>query len=266
MRHAAAIAVLDTHLLDRDAFAQAFTGGFGSVVDGPYGLSQWMVNEYAEEIDALNSYEYSLETAIALLVEDGWIYNEDGSDYSGEGIRYKKLEDGTLMPLVIEYLSIENNAVSDLLITSLVENPDVAAAGIKINLSAAAWSEVLSYYYDNTTENPYQMMNLSTGFGAQYNIAYMYEPGSVSNANAVLGEDGQELYDLCMAMNFVEEGDHEAYGEAWLKFIQKWNSLLPDIPLYSNEYHVFFSDRVHDFEMDGLNTNIATAILYMNIE
>lgn len=260
VRHAVA------YLLDRVTFAQTFTGGHGLVVNGPYGSQQWMAEEYAEEIDGLNAYTYSLDSAIAELEAGGWVYNEDGSDYSGSGIRYKKLDDGTYMPLIIEWFSSENNSVSDLLVTSLQQNPDVEAAGMKINQTVGSFTDLLTNYYDNSEENSYQMFNLATGFGNPYDMAYMYEPGSGSNINAVKGEDGQKLYDLAVAMNQTEEGDDEAYAENWFNFISFWNEVLPEIPLYSNDYHDFFTSKLHDFEEDGYNWDITQAILYANME
>lgn len=260
VRHAVA------YLLDRVTFAQTFTGGHGLVVNGPYGSQQWMAEEYAEEIDGLNAYTYSLDSAIAELEAGGWVYNEDGSDYSGSGIRYKKLDDGTYMPLIIEWFSSENNSVSDLLVTSLQQNPDVEAAGMKINQTVGSFTDLLTNYYDNSEENSYQMFNLATGFGNPYDMAYMYEPGSGSNINAVKGEDGQKLYDLAVAVNQTEEGDDEAYAENWFNFISFWNEVLPEIPLYSNDYHDFFTSKLHDFEEDGYNWDITRAILYANME
>ena len=64
-----------------------------------------MVNQNAEEVEALNAYTYSVDSAIEELEKGGWVYNKDGSDYSGEGIRYKKLEDGSYMPLEVEWFS-----------------------------------------------------------------------------------------------------------------------------------------------------------------
>lgn len=254
------------YLLDRVSFAQTFTGGHGTVVSGPYGTQQWMVDEYAEEVDGLNAYPYSLDSAIAVLEEGGWVYNEDGSDYAGEGIRYKKLDDGTYMPLTIEWFSSENNPVSDLLVTSLQQNPDVAAAGMQINQTVGTFSDLLTYYYDNSVENPYQMFNLASGFGNPYDVAYSYEPGSPNNTNAILGEEGQKLYDLALAMNQTAEGDDAKYAENWFNFISYWNELMPEIPLYSNEYHDFFSSKVHDWEEDGYNWNETIAVLYANVE
>lgn len=254
------------YLLDRNAFAQNFTAGHGVVVHGPYGLQQWMVNEHAEDIEALNAYNYSPENAVAVLEEDGWVLNEDGSDYSGEGIRYKKLDDGTLMPLIIEWFSTDNNSVSDMIVTTLQQNPDVAAAGMQINQTVGSFNDLIQYYYDNTTENPYQMFNLATGFGNPYDVAYSFEPGSASNITALVGDEGQEIYDLAVAMNRVEEGDDTAYGEAWMAFIQKWNELVPEVPLYSNEFHDFFSSKIHDWDEDGYNNDYSSAVLYANVE
>ena len=213
-----------------------------------------------------NSYTYSLDSAVKELEDGGWVYNEDGSDYSGSGIRYKKLDDGTYMPLVIEWFSSENNSVSDLLVTSLQQNPDVEAAGMKINQTVGTFTDLLTYYYDNSTENPYQMFNLATGFGNPYDVAFQYEPGSSNNTNALEGEEGQKLYDLALAMNHTEEGDDEAYAKAWFDFIADWNDELPEIPLYSNDYHDFFTSKLHDFEEDGYNWDATNAILYANME
>lgn len=254
------------YLLDRVTFAQTFTGGHGTVVNGPYGTQQWMVDEFAEEVDGLNAYAYSLDSAIAVLEEGGWVYNEDGSDYSGEGIRYKKLDDGSYMPLVIEWFSSENNSVSDLLVTTLQQNPDVAAAGMQINQTVGTFTDLLTYYYDNSEENPYQMFNLANGFGNPYDVAYSYEPNSANNTNALNGEDGQKLYELALAMNQTEEGDDMAYAENWFNFVSYWNELMPEIPLYSNQYHDFFSSRVHDWNEDGYNRDETVAVLYANVE
>lgn len=256
------------YLLDRTAFAQTFTGGHGTVVNGPYGTQQWMVNEYAEEIEDLNSYTESLESAVEVLKAGGWVYNEDGSDYvdgSGE-IRYKKLDDGTYMPLIIEWFSSENNSVSDLLVTSLQKNPDLAEAGMQINQTVGTFTELLTYYYDTSDDlesDPYCMFNLATGFSNPYDEKVEYEPGGESNTTCL---DDEELYSYILEMNHCAEGDDEAYGEAWLKFIQRWNELLPQVPLYSNEYHDFFTSRLHDFVEDGYNNDVTSAILYANIE
>ncbi|MBR4027474.1 MAG: ABC transporter substrate-binding protein, partial [Lachnospiraceae bacterium] len=173
------------YLLNRTEFAKTFTGGYGSVVNGPYGLSQWMVKEYKEEVEGLNSYAYSLDSAVKLLEEGGWVYDADGNAYAGTGLRHKKLDDGTLMPLSIKWFSSENNSVSDLLVTSLQNNPDLATAGMEIKQTVGTFSELYEYYLDNGEDNPYQMFNLATGFGNPYDVADNFKPGGTSNVTAI---------------------------------------------------------------------------------
>ena len=107
------------------------------------------------------------------------------------------------------------------------------------------------------------MLNMGEGFGVPYDPAYMYEPGSASNTNCL---DDEELYGYLTAMNNTEEGDNEAYLENWFGFIERWNELLPDLPLYSNDYHDFFSTNVVGFEQNGYDWDVHQAILYTTIE
>lgn len=252
VRHAIA------YLLDRNEFAKTFTGGFGTVVNGAYGTSQWMVEEAEDEIAALNSYSYSLDSAVAELVAGGWVYDENGNDYV-EGIRYKKLEDGTLMPLEIEWCSSENNSVSDLLVTMLANNPDVAAAGMKINQTVMSFNELITYY---TGTPGYHMFNMGVGFTPAYNMTQTYKVGGSANYNQIADE---ELAKLAADMVLVEAGNDEAFLAKWVEFQQKWNELLPDLPLYSNMYHDFFNVKLQGYEGVNALWDITAQILYCTV-
>ncbi len=238
VRHAIA------YLLDRNEFAKTFTGGFGTVVNGAYGTSQWMVEEAEDEVAALNAYSYSLDSAIKELVAGGWVYDENGNEYK-EGIRYKKLEDGTLMPLIIEWCSSENNSVSDLLVTMLANNPDVTNAGVKINQTVMSFNELITYYQGKPG---YHMFNMGVGFTPAYNQTQTYKIGGTANYNQI---SDQELADLAAEMVLVTPGDDESFLAKWVLFQQKWNELLPDLPLYSNLYHDFYNVKLQNYE--GIN-------------
>ncbi len=96
------------YTINRPEFAQTFTGGYGSVVHGPYytGFSAYQAVE--DEI-SLNQYAYSADTANAVLDEGGWIYNDKGQEYVAgtDAIRYKKLEGYELSPQNIMYSSVD---------------------------------------------------------------------------------------------------------------------------------------------------------------
>ncbi|MBQ6735820.1 MAG: ABC transporter substrate-binding protein [Lachnospiraceae bacterium] len=286
VRHAIA------YLLDRNDFANTFTGGYGSVVHGPYGIAMWMYKDSKEELaDRLDTYAYDVNKAIEVLEEDGWVLNEKGEDYT-EGIRYKKvtkeeagdyqhnvtLADGTiLMPLIIEWASSEGNSVSDLLAVMLANGDQVKEAGIQINQAVMTFEELLNYMYRDATAGDqygvptYGMYNLASNFSAAYSQAYQfvteksnpeyYAQGYNSNFT-----DSEELDQLSMDMVYgVEPGDSETYLKIWVDFIDEWNDYLPEIPLYSNIYYDIMSSKIHDLECNPL-FDFQQAVVYAYIE
>ncbi|HHT97793.1 MAG TPA: ABC transporter substrate-binding protein [Clostridiales bacterium] len=261
------------HLLDRNEFARAFTGGHGSVVNGPYGVSMWMYKDSRDELDAkLDVYSYSLEEATKLLVDGGWIYDENGGDYTS-GIRHKKVDDGTFMPLIIEWASSEANPVSELLVVKLQENPDVTKVGMKINQTIMSFTEMLNYLYRDGSEDPkygvplYGMFNLATGFTPRYDLANTYttDPKMVEqgyNTNFILDE---QLEKLAKDMVKADASEKDLYKKGFVDFVIRWNEILPDLPLYSNIYHDFFADKLKEYNGNAL-WDMTQAILYAYIE
>ena len=257
------------HLIDRNEFAKAFTGGHGSVVNGPYGESMWFYQETKAELnDRVNQYPYSLDNAVALLEEGGWVLDANGNDYT-EGIRYKQTEDGELMPLEIEWASSENNAVSDLLVVNLQENPDVAAAGMKINQTVMTFPELLNYLYRDGSEDPkysipeYSMFNLATNFTSVYDQSRTYttDPDMIKqgyNDNFIIDE---ELEALSIEMVKKDPMDKDGFKETFVDFIARWNYLTPDVPLYSNIYHDFYNEKLENYNMNSL-VRVDKALLY----
>ena len=274
VRHAVA------YLLDRNEFANTFCQGFGSVVDGPYGLAMWMYKEAKDELaSTLNSYTYSLESAVEELKNGGWVLNADGSDYEdGSGlVRYKEvtaeqagdypfnvtLADGRiLMPLHIEWSSSEGNSVSELLAVMLANGDQTKAAGMEINQNIMTFSDLLNYYYRDASSGAqygvktYGMYNLATNFTAAYDQSYSYttDPELLAQGyNTFFSVDNQLLDDLSMNMVYgVEAGDNQAYLDVWVDFIQEWNRYLPAVPLYSNVYYDAMASKIEGIECNSL--------------
>lgn len=283
VRHAIA------YLLDRNEFASTFTGGYGAVVHGPYGLAMWMYQEGEEQLnDRLNTYAYSKDAAIEALVADGWVYDAEGKDYV-EGIRYKKvteeeagdyvhnvkLADGTiLMPLIIDWASSENNSVSELLKVMLAENADLAASGIQINQAEMTFDELLNYMYRDISKGDkygvktYGMYNLASNFTPNYDQSYLWtiDPELVAQGyNSNYTKDAL-LDQLSMEMVYgVESGDNEAYLEKWIDFVVRFNEYLPEIPLYSNVYYSVYKDSLKNYEPSAL-WDFQNAIIYAYTE
>ena len=183
-----------TYTIDRNEFAQTFTGGYGSVVDAPYhaGLDAYIA---VKDKLRLNKYEYSVENAKRVLIDGGWVYNDKGEAYEeGKGVRYKKLSgyersynnlafastdnkyktvkvNGEYyMPLVINWMGTQPNPVTDQLITAWQNNPN---AGEKIgayityatgDMNSALYGEYYQMPAYGFTKARYNAVNFATGF------------------------------------------------------------------------------------------------------
>lgn len=282
VRHAVA------YLLDRNEFANQFCQGYGSVVNGPYGVAMWMYQESKEELsEKLNPYAYSVDKAIEELEKDGWVYDENGDAYTS-GIRYKKvtaeeagdyehnitLADGTiLMPLIIEWASSENNSVSELLAVMLANGEQTAEAGMQINMHTMSFDDLLNYMYRDASQGDqygvptYGMYNLATNWTAQYDVSYSFtlDPELIAMGYNTTFSKDEELDKLSMDMVYgVESGDDEAYLQKWVAFVERWNEYLPEIPLYSNVYYDVMSDKIQNLECNAL-WGFSQAVVYANV-
>ena len=209
------------YTINRPEFAQTFTGGYGTVVHGPYyeGMSAFKAN--ADTIN-LNPYSYSADAAIEVLEEGGWIYNENGEEFVAgvDAIRYKKLSgyemsaanlqyasidgkyktlkiDGEYyMPLAINWYGTQPNNVTDILITAWQTNPN-------------ATTEIGAYI-------TYTSCDFTTGLYGEYLQIEAY------------GWDGVAK---CAAINFATGFNSAIYDMSWYWTIDQ--SMYAD---YSNNY------------------------------
>ena len=216
------------HTIDRNEFAQTFTGGYGSVVDAPYYVGSDAYQAVKDTLK-LNKYGYSVESAKAELVKGGWVYNEKGEPYEdGKGVRYKKLEgyektynnlafasvDGKYktvkvngeyyMPLVINWMGTQPNPVTDLLITSWQTNPN---AGEKIgayltyssgDMTSALYGEYYQMPAYGFTKARYGAVNFATGFtSAVYDQSFSWtiDPTMYQNYSSNYLMDSADFWD-----------------------------------------------------------------------
>ena len=215
------------YCMDRATFAKDFTGGYGGVVDGPYYTGSWMYKAATAQGMLVNAYDTSVDQAIALLEEGGWIYNADGTEYAGTGVRYKKIPaeyasendinyksiDGAYyttevngdyyMPLCLNWFSTVENEFSDMLVTGFAQADNIVAAGFVVYQNTGDFYPMLDEFYQQAVYGyyagtpMYNCFNYATGFNsALYDYAWYMtvDPGMYDNYSQYYLKDTADIY------------------------------------------------------------------------
>lgn len=317
------------YVLNTAEFASAFTGGYGTVIYGPYSPDFAMWAAVKDDINLVD-YSFSVENAKQVLVDGGWIYNEKGEAFveGTDAVRYKKLTaaeatdvnkafasventDGVeyktvevngeyYMPLVINWFGTTNNDVTDMLAARLVGTDNVKALGMVVRSTVGDFDKLLgeiyrepSYGYGGTPT--YGMFNLATGWNSavydyafnwsldpayfdyssnklfdEYDVAFPYYDAEgnhtkLSYADAVTASGDKLGMDyLSMAMVY-DATTVEEYNTWWKAYIERWNELMPDVPLYSNYYYDVYNAKIENFKTSPFWSPV-DALLYCTIK
>lgn len=176
------------YTINTSEFSATYTGGYGSVVYGPYSpdFAQYKAVKDSLEKNLIN-YSYSLENAKKALIDDGWVYNSKGEAFvegqsgvdsvrykeltqaqvealDGANIKYKSVEntDGIeyktvevngkyYMPLVINWFGTTNNEVTEMIAAKLVGTADTKALGMVVRSTVGEFNPLLGEIYREPT-------------------------------------------------------------------------------------------------------------------
>ncbi|MFQ9800477.1 MAG: hypothetical protein ACLR23_17945 [Clostridia bacterium] len=166
--------------------------------------------------------------------------------------------------MIIEWANTPNNPVSDLLSTMLPS--EMQKVGMKLNATTVEFGVLQNHINRQGIDQPkYHMFNLATSFAEANSPWYYYstDPQFFGLYNTNFIQDA-ELEQLALAMKATEPGDEETWVENWLAFQKRWNEVLPDIPLYSDDYHDFFTTKLTGYDAQAL-WNWTNAILYASL-
>ncbi len=249
------------YCLNREEVLQQYAGGYAITLNGYYGAAGLEYRQNREKLETeLNAYSHDFDKAKELLIAGGWTKNESGQPFveGTDTVRYKEImgEDGIkqLMRLSINWMSSRNSAVTPILRALLLEGENgekIRELGMEILENSVSVSELQNYYYhkDGYTKR-YQMFSVGVTFQTIDYPQYYYNPlyiGTTYNTNRLEGEEGRQLYELAKSMAQTEPGRYEEYWEKWLDFQKYWNELLPDIPVYSENYYDFYNPLLKDY-------------------
>ncbi len=283
--------------MDREALTQAYTSGFGTVVNGYYGIEQWeylictqqmeypvnliydpihrnkdlekwighkyMYATSEEEydrviaawqlltLDNLTVYTVDTDKANALLDNAKWTLNRNGEPYDPErdDVRCKMI-DGELVALDLTMMYPEGNHIVDQMQEYFFDN--LEAVGIKVTLVPTPMEDLLRSYY-RETERTTDMIYLATNFHVVVDPSITYSTDSTANHqmwNNTYSDD-EDLYWRAVNMRKTDPLDVYDYVVKWISFQERYNEVLPTIPIYSNIYYDFYTPQLQNYFITG---------------
>lgn len=252
-------------LLNRDEFVTAIAEGYGTTVNGPYGLSQWFYKDNKEALESeLIDYTFNLDKANELLDASPYVYEEDGTTpfdktkatpdsgyyrYNAEKVQ-----------LHVKHFGTDDNVVTDLIGTQLI--PAAQSVGLNFTLDRGEFATLLDYLQDRV-DHDYNTFNLATSFTPVYDPYYSFYTGQVQDYTSI---NNAELDALIIKLRTTEPGDTEAFSKTFLEYVKLWNELLPEIPLYSNQYFDIFATKVKGLDKVTPNLDWSMNINYITID
>ncbi len=227
----------------------------------------------------LTEYTVDLEKAERLLVKAGWTCNRNGETYQKgvDDVRCKKMEDGSIVALDLKMMYPEGNHMAEIMQTAVRDGGDpdprpelhngaqpdpnattfvdnLASIGIKLTMVPEKMEELLKSYY-RQTERTTDMIYLATNFHVIVDPSITYSTADADKANHEIWNntysDDEELYNDAVSMRKTEPGNVFQYVSKWIAFQQRYNEVLPTIPVYSNIYFDFFNQNLQNYYITG---------------
>ena len=247
------------HLMDRNNFVQSYAGGYGVVTNGMYGTSQWMYKERGADLELnpeFKKYQLNLEEANSLLDKTPYKFEADGKtpwDKTKADEEFAKNADGFDYYRYDENgkkLQVNQYGSDDSPITTLISNQvpvNAKQVGMEYNVTSGSFATLLEYYNFPKEDAEYTAFNMGTDFGTPFDPYYQYNSQGFDNRTKTNDPLADEL---TVKLRQTKPGDNEAYLDTWEKFEMWYNDYLPEIPLYSNQYHTGYSTRVKGFDIN----------------
>ena len=247
------------HLMDRNNFVQSFAGGYGVVTNGMYGTSQWMYKERGADLEAnpeFKKYQLNLDEASKLLDATPFTFEKDGKTAwdkakadeafakDPDGFDYYRYDkDGNKLQ-VNQYGSDESP------ITTLISNQvpiNAKQVGMEYNVTAGSFATLLDYYTNPKEDAEYTAFNMGTGFGTPFDPWYQYNSKGSDNKTRTNDPKADEI---TVKLRQTDPTKKDEYLDNWEDFQMWYNDYLPEIPLYSNQYHTGYTKRVKGFDIN----------------
>ena len=236
-------------IIDRNAIIDHVLDGYGGTVNAAFGMAQWTYQARKSELDAqLIPIAFNLDKGNDFLDKSEWKFEADGSTpfdrskANSEGTYMRYNSNGEM--LVINHLS------ASMVVGGVIESETTKNAplvGMKYVVKHGDFNALLDCYYegyDLGDDRFYNTFNLATNFSVDDDKYYSWHSdflGTWYNAEQLSDPD---LDALTLAMRRLDPSETQKYADLWVKFQVRWQQLLPQVPLYSNEYYDIFNSVV----------------------
>ncbi len=202
-------------------------------------------------LDNLTVYHVDTAKANVLLNDAGWTLNEKGETYTpGSGDIRSKMVDGELVSLDLSMMYPEGNHIVDHLQEYFIDN--LNACGIRLTLVPTPMQDLFYSYY-RETERTTDMIYLATDFHVIVDPSITYSTDTTANHqiwNNTYSDD-ERLYYLAVEMRKTDPRDVFDYVSKWVAFQERYNEVLPTIPIYSNVYYDFWVPNLSNYIITG---------------
>ncbi len=240
------------YCFDREGFTLEYAGTDGEVVDGMFGIGQWMyrlasgkteadLSGYDISMDGLVRYNKDIKLATRLLNRAYWKTDEDG-------LRYKEDENKERTELKLVLGAPESEELHAALEKYLVAN--LKKTGIEVIIKPMSMDEIQEAFRSGSVE--IDMLYLGDDFNIMLNPE-MFKPERETEKKEKpensLTAARKEVYELAEIMVGTLPDEAYQYCEKWVRMQEEITKDMPLIPVYSNYYHDYFTKRLHGYQI-----------------
>ncbi len=203
----------------------------------------------ALSLDQLTDYRVNLDQANRLLDGAGWTLNREGGAYrpGTDDVRCKEI-DGSLVALDLTMMYPEGNHMAEYMGEEGMFIDNLAKVGIRMTLVPAPMQDLFRSYY-RQAERTTDMIYLATNFHV------IVDPSITYSTDTTVGHqvwnntysDDEELFERAVDMRKTEPHDIYTYVKKWVSFQERYNEVLPTIPIYSNIYFDFLTNDLQNY-------------------
>ena len=202
---------------------------------------------YDLENDPERTEKIGIDKANALLDSAKWTLNRNGEPYDPEKDDVRcKLIDGELVALDLTMMYPAGNHIIDTLQENFIDN--LNECGIRLTLVPEEMEELLKSYY-REKERTTDMIYLATNFHVIVDPSITYSTDRTANHqiwNNTYSDD-EDLYWRAVNMRKTDPQDVYDYVSKWISFQERYNEVLPTIPIYSNIYFDFYTSQLQNY-------------------